>query len=64
MKNRLETMLYNSIIALYDYNITHYKGLDDELFIALVCAEIGLSEEEYSDLIYGNTDNCEWNKER
>ena len=31
--NRLEIMLYNAIMTLFEYNRTEYEGLNDELFI-------------------------------
>ena len=61
--NRLETMLYNAIMTLFEYNRTEYKGLNDELFIDFVCRNIGLSEAEYEELMTENTAECEWNLE-
>lgn len=49
--NKMETMLYNAIILLFDVNITEYNGLDDEEFIEFVCDEVGMSKEEYKTLM-------------
>ena len=48
---KLETLLYNAIITLLDFNITEYNGIDDEEFIEFVCDEVGMSEEEYKTLM-------------
>lgn len=50
-EKRLETMLYNAILAWYDDSLTEYHGLDDEDFIDRVCSLTELSEEEYKDLM-------------
>ena len=60
--SRLETMLYNAIISWYDDSLTEYHGLDDEEFVERVCGLTGLSEEEYTDLINGMTEECSWNQ--
>lgn len=61
--NRLETMLYNAIMVIFDESQMEYEGLDDELFVEMICNEIGLTEAEYEELIAGNTSECEWNLE-
>ena len=60
---RLETMLYNAILMIFDESQTEYKGLNDERFIEKICNEIGLTEAEYEELIVGDTSECEWNLE-
>lgn len=50
-ENKMEKMLYNAIILLFDENITEYNGLDDEEFIEKVCSEVGMTKEEYKKLI-------------
>ena len=59
--DRLESLLYNAILAWYDDSMTEYHGLDDEEFVNRVCEKTGLSEAEYEDLINGNTEECSWN---
>ena len=50
-ENKMEKMLYNAIILLFDENINEYNGLDDEEFIDKICSEIGMTEEEYRKLV-------------
>lgn len=52
--NKMEAMLYNAIILLFDENITEYNGLDDEEFIEKVCSEVGMTEKEYRKLMFNN----------
>ena len=51
---KMEIMLFNAIILLFDENITEYKGIDDEEFINKVCSEIGMTEDEYKKLMLLN----------
>ena len=60
--SRLESLLYNAIISLYDDSLTKYHGLDDEEFVERVCNLTGLSQAEYENLISGNTEECSWNQ--
>lgn len=53
-ENKMEKMLYNAIILLFDENITEYNGLDDEEFIEKVCSEVGMTEKEYRKLMFNN----------
>lgn len=57
---RLETMLYNAILAWYDDSVNEYHGLDDEEFAERVCRLTGLSGKEYKNLINGNTGDYDW----
>lgn len=50
-EERLKTLLYNAILSWYDDSMTEYHGLDDEDFINRVCDYIGLSVEEYKNLM-------------
>lgn len=51
-ENKKEKMLYNAIILLFDENINEYNGLDDEEFVNKVCSDIGMSEDEYKELMF------------
>ena len=53
-ETKMEKMLYNAIILLFDENITEYNGLDDEEFIEKVCSEVGMTEKEYRKLMFNN----------
>ena len=51
-EKKMEKMLYNAIILLFDENITEYNGLDDEEFIDKICSEVGMTEKEYRKLMF------------
>jgi len=51
MINRLESMLFNAVIAWYDDSLTEYHGLDDRKFVERVCSLTGMTEEEYQRII-------------
>ena len=44
-------LLYNTILGWYDNSMTKHKGLNDSIFVRTVCSQVGLSLEEYSDLM-------------
>lgn len=48
---RLEILLYNAIISLYDNSLEEYKGIDDEDFINMVCKSTGMTITEYENLM-------------
>ena len=48
---RLTIMLYNVILCWYDESLEEYSGLSDEEFIRKVCDEVGMTREEYYDLM-------------
>ena len=48
---RLEILLYNAIISLYDNSLEEYKGIDDEDFINMVCKSTGMTRTEYENLM-------------
>ena len=50
--NRLENMLYNAILVIFDESIIEYESLDDELFIEKICQDVGLTEAEYKKLMF------------
>lgn len=50
-KERLEVLLNNAILCWYDDSFTEYCGIDDEEFINRVCDFIGISKEEYIDIM-------------
>ena len=50
-KDTYKTFLYNSIISWYDDAFTEYHGLEDPDFIERVCAKVGMTEEEYKELM-------------
>ena len=52
----LKTKLYNAILTLFDESFTEYNGLNDELFIEMVCTNIGITEAEYKELMFGESE--------
>lgn len=48
---KLKSIIFNAIIALLDFNITEYKGLDDEEFIEFICDEVGIHKDDYKELM-------------
>lgn len=51
MKN-LKAKLFSAITTMYDASLEAYKGLNDPSFIEMVCENIGMTEEEYNDLMF------------
>lgn len=54
-KKRLETLLFNTIVAWYDESQYAYSGLDDEEFIDNVCDRTGITKEEYHHIMHSDT---------
>ena len=50
-ENKMEKMLYNAIILLFDESLEEYQSLDHPDFINKVCTEIGMTEKEYRKLM-------------
>lgn len=50
-ESKLKSIIFNAIIALLDFNITEYKGLDDEEFIEFICDEVGIHKDDYKELM-------------
>lgn len=44
-------LLYHTILGWYDNSMMKYEGLNDPIFLRMVCSQVGLSLEEYSDLM-------------
>ena len=51
-ENKMEKMLYNAIILLFDESLEEYQSLDHPDFINKVCTEIGMTEKEYRKLMF------------
>ena len=48
----LKIKLYNAILTILDESFTEYNGLDDEEFIEKVCQSVGMTEAEYTELMF------------
>lgn len=47
----LKTLLRNAILSWYDDSLEEYPGLDSEEFIAHVCENTGMSEQQYREIV-------------
>jgi hypothetical protein len=57
----LKVKLYNAILTIFDTSYIEYKGLDDEEFVQKSCESVGMTEQEYRELMLISI--CEWNLE-
>lgn len=49
-----DMLLYNAIIAWYGDSLEEYHGFDDKEFINRVCDRTGMTEDEYTKLMFCN----------
>ena len=50
-EKELKTALYNAIIMWYDDSLVQHKSLEDETWIDYCCESIGITEEQYKELM-------------
>ena len=48
----LKVKLYNAILTIFDENQMEYKELDDPEFVWKICVAIGMTEQEYKELMF------------
>ena len=60
--DKLETLLYNTIISWLNDSMENYSGPEDIEVMQRVCSKTGISERDYKYLISGNTEECSWRR--